>query len=131
MKAVDTNILIRFLTKDDEKQSEKVRIMFENAEKTGQTFLICTSVVLELIWVLKSVYELSDDDVKMTLEKLLQFPVLEFENGALISKIIGHHEKHIPDISDLLIGLNALVCGCEKTITFDKKASSSQLFEML
>jgi predicted nucleic-acid-binding protein len=67
----------------------------------------------------------------MALDKLMQFPVLEFENRKLISEILEHHEKNLPDISDLLIGLNAIVCGCEKTLTLDKAASSSKLFELL
>ena len=131
MKALDTNILVRFLVRDDVSQAEKVRETFERAEKRGDSYFVCTSVVLELIWVLESVYKLSGKEIMMSFEKMLQLPVLEFENRDIIAKLVETDRKHFLDLPDLLIGLNAKIHGCDVTLTFDKKASGSPLFELL
>ena len=47
MRALDTNIIIRFLVKDDLAQARRVRALLEQAEATGDRFLIATSVMLE------------------------------------------------------------------------------------
>jgi len=131
MKAIDTNILVRFLVGDDVSQAEIVRKTFERAERRGDSYFVCTTVALELIWVLESVYELSGDEIRMSFEKMLQLPVLEFENRDIIAKLVESDHKHILDLPDLLIGLNAKLHGCDTTLTFDKKASGSALFELL
>ncbi|HCE43525.1 MAG TPA: VapC toxin family PIN domain ribonuclease [Lentisphaeria bacterium] len=131
MKSIDTNILVRFLVGDDAAQAEIVRKTFERAERRGDSYFVCTAVVLELIWVLESVYELSGDEIRMSFEKMLQLPVLEFENRDIIAKLVESDRRHILDLPDLLIGLNAKIHGCDTTLTFDKKASGSTLFELL
>lgn len=131
MKAIDTNILVRFLVKDDVGQAEKVKELFEKAEKSGLSFYVCTSVILELIWVLNSVYALSESDILSTLEKLLRYPIIEFENRELVSEMIENKNKSGIELADLLIGLNAHLQGCEKTLTFDKQACKSKFFEIL
>ncbi len=131
MKAIDTNILVRFLVGDDSSQAEIVRKVFERAEKRGDAYFVCTTVVLELVWVLESVYDLSEDEIRMSFKKMLQLPVLEFENRDIIADLAEGDRKHILDLPDLLIGLNAKIHGCDATLTFDKKASASTLFELL
>ena len=59
MIALDTNVLVRFLVKDDEQQAELVRVLFMEAEQRKEPLLVPLLVVLELIWVLESVYEIS------------------------------------------------------------------------
>ena len=54
MKALDTNILVRFVTKDDKAQADKVLSLFKEAENRGEEFWIPLVVVLEMIWVLEA-----------------------------------------------------------------------------
>ncbi len=58
MKALDTNVLVRFLVRDDEKQARAVHRMFSRAEQGGETFYIPALVLLETIWVLESAYDI-------------------------------------------------------------------------
>jgi len=52
MKALDTNVLIRFLVADDEKQANRVRLLFKQAEADQQKLYVPILVVLEMLWVL-------------------------------------------------------------------------------
>ncbi|MBL0700185.1 MAG: hypothetical protein JJV92_04825 [Desulfosarcina sp.] len=60
MKAIDTNILIRFLVGEDEIQAQKVYSIFKKTESEKKELFVPLLVVLEMIWVLESVYDLSD-----------------------------------------------------------------------
>jgi len=131
MNALDTNLLVRFLVNDDLKQAEKVKELFEEAEHSGEVFMVTSVVVQELIWVLSAVYECARSDVLRALEQLSMLPILHFENLVLIQRLISVGRDTTTDLPDLLIGLVAKSLGCEVTITFDRKAAQSNLFKLL
>ena len=57
MKALDTNVIIRFLVRDDKQQAEIVYRLFKRVERKNETLFVPLLVVLETLWVLESVYE--------------------------------------------------------------------------
>lgn len=130
MKALDTNLLVRFLIADDLEQAEKVKEIFEAAENSETVFIISTVVVLELIWVLSAVYECTRSNILDALEQLCMVPILRFENPDLIYRLVNHGRMDNIDLPDLLIGLAGQTLGCDSTLTFDQKASRSELFTL-
>ena len=80
MKALDTNVIIRFLLNDDKTQAHKVKAIFERAEKTGEQYFVTTPVVLETVWVLSAVYDFSRHEVLHALELLTEMPILDFDD---------------------------------------------------
>ena len=66
MNAIDTNILIRYLTQDDIKQGEAAKKLIEN---DGPVFL--THIVLiEGVWVLTASYDLDRRTIAKVLDEL-------------------------------------------------------------
>jgi len=130
MIAVDTNILVRFLVGDDRQQAQKVYAIFKKAEIEKQELFIPFLVVLELIWVLESVYDISRTDILDSISGLLLMPIFKFEHQLVLRQFIPCAQKSKYDLSDLLIAYSAKHQGCEKVITFDKKAAKSTLFEL-
>lgn len=130
MKALDTNVLVRFLINDDRDQGDRVRTLFEDAEAKGERFLISRAVLLELIWVLSAVYECTRGEVLDALELLTRMSVFEFDDfdGALQLARLGRSTR--ADLVDLVIGLAAQASGCAVTLTFDK-GQGTGLFERL
>ena len=63
MKALDTNVLVRFLVKDDEQQAKAVYRIFKQTESKAEVFFVPTLVVLEIVWVLDSVYETTRQEI--------------------------------------------------------------------
>lgn len=88
-KFIDTNIFIRYLTKDDPSKYDKCREIFKKAVE-GKTNLATSGMVIaELIWTLLSYYKVTKADV---IEK--------------ISIIVSTENLYIPDkdiIADALI----------------------------
>ncbi len=131
MIGVDTNILVRFLTGDDAKQSSRVYAFFKNVEEEKKELFISSLVVLELVWVLESVYEIERIEILESIHSLIQMPIFHIENLTTIQNFIldAQHSKY--DLSDLLIAQTAKTNGCEKVFTFDKNVSKHKLFQLL
>ncbi len=142
MKAIDTNILVRFLVGDSKKQTQVVYNLFKETEaKNEELFvpllviieLICVPllVIIELIWVLESVYSVGRKELLDCIGDLLLMPILKFEHVEAIQKFIRVARNSTCDLSDLLIAHSTRNSGCETIYTFDKKASKHELFELL
>lgn len=131
MKALDTNVLIRFLVNDDEKQAEIVYKTFKRAEDEKKKFWIPILVILETLWVFESVYKIPRKDILDSIYELTMIPIFKFESLPSIQYFIITARKNKIDLSDLLIACSAKQSECESVLTFDKKAAKFELFEMI
>lgn len=131
MQGIDTNILVRFLVGDDELQAKKVYDLFKQAESSKSELFVPILVILELIWVLEAVYEIERKDILDSIADLLLMPIFRFEQQSALQKFILKTRDNSYDLSDLLIALSAEFHGCQHVLTFDKKASKYELFELL
>ena len=131
MKALDTNVLVRFLVKDDEPQAQKVYTLFKQAETDKNYFYVPLLVVLETIWVLDSVYEIPRKEILDSINEILLMPILKFEAQPTIQRFIFLAGENKIDLSDVLIACAAKISGCERILTFDKRASKFELFELI
>lgn len=131
MKALDTNALVRFFVRDDEKQAQAVKKMLLEAKSKGTLLFISIPVILELMWVLSSFYEYSRDEILIALENLLILSVFKVEEHERIATLCEIAVKSSEDLADILIGLTAHDNDCTTTLTFDKKAARSDLFTLI
>ena len=83
-RAVDTNILIRLLVRDDRSQTEKVLAL-----TAIDTLVVPTTVLLETEWVLRGVYTYDRQSVSQCFDQLLAFDVIEFVDESLVLEAIG------------------------------------------
>ncbi|TAL46001.1 MAG: type II toxin-antitoxin system VapC family toxin [Methylovulum sp.] len=131
MKALDTNVLVRFLVKDDAEQAQQVYSLFKQAEIHQQRLFVPLLVVLETIWVLQAVYGIDDQDILTVLNDLLLMPILLFESQPVLHAFIGPATGNNYDLADLLIAHSASGLHCESVLTFDKKAAKFDGFELI
>ncbi len=131
MRAVDTNILVRFLVRDDPVQADLVYQLFKKAEQARSCLFVPLTVMLELIWVLESAYSVGRTEIIEAIGDLLLMPVLKFEQHSVLQEFVRCASENNCDLSDLLIGCSARQQGCATTLTFDKKAARSDLFAHL
>ena len=116
MIAIDTNIIIRFLTQDDLAQYKIAFSIFNSNE-----IFISNTVILETEWVLRYAYEFSSFEICDALEKLFGLHNILLSNPTHIAQAIEWHRKGM-DFSD---ALHLTQCQqYSKLLTFDKKFSS-------
>ena len=130
MKAIDTNILIRFLIGDDELQAKKVYTIFKKAESEKKELFVPILVILEMVWVLESVYDIPRSEILDSINDLLLMPIFKFDQLPALQQFVHSAQGNTYDLSDLLIAHSAKTNGCETVITLDKKVSKFQLFEL-
>ena len=131
MRALDTNILVRFVTADDSPQSERVRELFRAAETHNEILFVSLPVTLELIWVLGSAYDTPKASIADALQHLLGLPYLRFEQEGRIRDLLTMSPQSPLGLGDLLVALSGKDHGCTTTLTFDRKAARSPLFTAL
>ncbi len=69
MISVDTNVIVRLLTKDDIKQFQQSLKLFQE-----QNIFICNTVILETEWVLRFAYKFSPSEIYQAFSKLFGLP---------------------------------------------------------
>ncbi len=131
MIALDTNVIVRFLVRDDVEQAEIARRRLKLAESRRERLRITLLVLLETIWVLESAYDKSRTEILVAIQLLRQMSVIAFEADAVIEGLLHDGAKYKADLSDILIAHAAKQGGCVAGITFDKDAAKLTFFELL
>ena len=121
MIAVDTNVLLRYLLRDDEAQAEKSRRVFARAEH----ILITDVVLVEAVWTLIGRrYRATKDDVIAVVDKLLQEPNVRFEDDEVIWNALQAYRETEANFADALIVHKAL-----KTAAIDDESQAVYTFD--
>ena len=131
MMAVDTNVIVRFLVRDDEKQARAVYERLKQAELKRESLFVPLLVLLETIWVLESAYDKSRAEVLDAIEDLRRMPVFKFENDEAVGRLVSDGRSCRADLADILIAHAARSSGCEAGLTFDKAAAKLPFFQIL
>jgi predicted nucleic-acid-binding protein len=130
MIAIDTNILVRFLTKDDKAQFIKVEHLFRQHSSDGEIF-VAALVILEMNWVLTSLYDWKPARFYDAVEDILLCPSFVVENDVKVRNAITACRANSKlDFSDALIGYAGAHRGLT-TYTFDKKLRGFPIFHVL
>lgn len=82
MPGLDTNVLVRWLVEDDDKQAARAKELFEAARAEQTMYFVPSTVMLELEWVLRSRYQFDKATVLGTFNALLETQELEFQGEA-------------------------------------------------
>lgn len=131
MLGVDTNILARFLVKDDESQFLQVMQLLLKLEDNGDQAFISILVLLELNWVLAYRYQIDRLDIIDRFLALLEMVIFDVENAQSLYEILIQARDNTFDLSDLLIGCYYHNHGYKPIITFDRKASKIPNFILM
>jgi predicted nucleic-acid-binding protein len=128
---VDTNVLVRYLTRDDEEQCARVDALFDQISEQGSEVFVSDVVLVELVWVLERGYRIDRAVVAHSIESLLRTENLVFERSDLLWKAVRGYERSKADFADLLIAVFAKDYGCERIVTLDRKAARAAGMELL
>lgn len=123
MLGIDTNVLVRFLVRDDEGQFEKARKLIVREVRAGRPVFVSQLVLLEAEWVLRSRYDFQKHDTINVISALLDTADLQVEDESEIEQALYVWRDSNADFADCLIGARNKHLGCSATATFDAKAA--------
>ena len=124
MIALDTNVLVRLVTRDNEAQAQRAKAVFDaQGEEHGGLF-VSDIVLAELCWTLSRSYELERADIARTVRALLDNSSIAFESPLAVSNALASFETTAADFPDCLIVAKASHVGCSYTLSFDQRMKS-------
>jgi predicted nucleic-acid-binding protein len=131
MIGLDTNILIRFLADDDAIQSPRARKIIERQMTKDDPGYVSLAAMLEMAWVLEKIYKLSNSELAEAIKRILQVRTLFVENEQEVYTAMVLLQTGQSSFADALIGALGQWADCDFTLTFDRKASRLDGFELV
>ena len=127
MTGVDTNVVLRYLLRDEPAQAARAARELERDER----FLIGSVVLCELVWVLEAGYGFTRAEIVATLEKVLATAQFEIEGKDLALAALDDFRRSTADFSDCLVGRRNRAAGASETVTFDRGLRGLEGFRLL
>jgi predicted nucleic-acid-binding protein len=115
---VDTNILVRAVVRDDEKQAQAAAALL----RTAEIIAVSLPCLCEFVWVLRRVYGLGQADISAAIEALLEAGNVAVNRPAVDAGLAILSAGG--DFADGLIAYEGSRLGGETFISFDKTAVS-------
>ena len=131
MIGLDTNVVVRYLTQDDPKQSPIATRLMEKTLSSDEPGFISLVVLAEVVWVLVLLYSVYRADVAEVVDGLLTTEQLRIESAQLAWRAKRRYERSKAEFSDALIAECAVAAGCKRSVTFDRTAAATSGFELL
>lgn len=131
MIALDTNILVRFITKDNAEQFQKVVDLFYQLEDKHRQAFVSMLVILETIWGLSHFYKIDRIQIIQNLLPLFNTRFLVIENSTELKSILIQAQHNTFNLPDLMIACRYKIADTLPIFTFDKKASKCEYFQLL
>ncbi len=123
MIGLDTNVLVRFLLRDDARQFERARQLIERESAAGQPVLISLPVLVETEWLLRSRYGVPKEEIVAALSGLLDAADVRIEDEPAVERALFLWRDSPAAFADCLIGQHYQVLGCSTTASFDARAT--------
>ena len=122
MIALDTNVLVRFLTQEDPDQGRMASDLIGGLTEQNPGF-VAREVLVELFWVLERRYRYQRSEIARVLEGFLSASELDIEAGDSVGAILQLYEGKGFGFSDLMIRQAARRAGAAALKTFDRNAA--------
>jgi predicted nucleic-acid-binding protein len=116
MRAVDTNVVVRLVTRDDPRQTARAEAFVAKGAWVSHIVLV------EVIWVLDSVFELPQKQLATAIDMLLNHRDLVLQEPEVVSAALARYRRR-PRLgfSDCMVLESARKAGHVPLATFDKE----------
>ena len=115
MRAVDTNVLVRLMTRDDARQVAVAESFVANGAWVPQL------AIAEATWVLESVYDRGRDPIATAVEMLLSHEHLTVQDADVVTAaVVQYRRRRRAGFSDCLMLEVARKAGHTPLGTFDR-----------
>jgi predicted nucleic-acid-binding protein len=116
MRAIDTNLLVRLIARDDTRQAAAAESFIRGGAWVSQLVLV------ETVWVLTSVYGFGRTEVATAVDMLLDHRELAVQDPDTVNAALAHYRRKTPaEFSDCLILEVARKNGHLPLGTFDRR----------
>lgn len=130
MIGIDTNILVRYITRDHEEQFRTAKDVLETRCSDAEPGFVNVVVLCELTWVLSRAYDAGREQVAAVVEQLLVTSRLEVQHRDACSAALVSYRESDNEFADCLIARLNQDARCETTYMLDRRAANLEFFCM-
>jgi len=122
MQFVDTNIFLRYLTRDDPEKARACLELFQRAARGEVALFTTETIVAEIVYVLSSprLYNLTREDIRQRLMPLLTLSGLRMPNRWVALRAMELYESEPVDFEDALAVAHMEQQDIETIISYDR-----------
>jgi predicted nucleic acid-binding protein len=117
---VDTNIFLRYLTKDDPAKYDRCREVFKKAIESEISLFTSEMVIAELIWTLLSYYRVPKAEVIEKVSIIISTSNLHLDNKSIIADSLVLFSQENIDYIDAYNAVFMKSQGLKKIYSYDK-----------
>jgi predicted nucleic-acid-binding protein len=128
---LDTNIVVRYVTQDDPRQSPLATRLMEETLTVENPGFVTLVTLCEIAWVLAECYGADRERIGGVLKGLLETRQIQVQSPELAWRALRAWESGKAGFSDALTAEVASAEGAAKVVTFDKAAARLPGFELL
>ena len=122
--AIDTNVRVRLLVRDDEAQYASAQRLVDAAAAAEEPVLIVLGALLETEWVLRSHYKLDKASIASAFTALMESADVELEHPPTVEEaLFVWAQDPETDFADCLLTARAAHLGRGRFLTFDAGAA--------
>ncbi len=131
MTGLDTNVVLRYLLQDDPVQTQQVNRIVDRRLGADNPGFISVAAVLEIVWVLRSLFRRSPKQIAAHIENLLAADRFVVQHEQPVFEAAYALKNGLGEFEDALIGALGAAGGCAQTVTFDRKAARLPSFKLI
>jgi predicted nucleic-acid-binding protein len=131
VRAVDTNVLLRYFVGDDLSQQAVSDRFFEECRLNRETVFVPVPVLCEFFWVAERGYKQSKLEIIAVLRSLVEMELIRVDCEAAVRAALTRYEDGRGGYADYLIGELSAQAGCRDTVSFDRALRGEPGFTIL
>ena len=131
MIGVDTNVLVRYITQDEQQQSRKANHFIETRPTKESPGIISKIVLCELAWVLSIAYNYPKKQIAEVIQQILITQEFLIEDSENAFKALQLYQNKPAGFADCFIAQTHQAMDAKYTVSFDKKGLKCKLFRLV
>ena len=124
MRFLDTNVILRYLTRDDEAKAEACYQLFQHVRRGEEELVTCEAIVTEVVYVLSSPrapYRLSHEEIRARLVPILTLRGLRLpQKRGYLSALDLYASSPFLDFEDALAVAHMERLGVTEIVSYDR-----------
>ena len=115
----DTNILLRYVLRDNSSQFKRVSAYFLKAKSEKIEIIFLNEVIIEAEYALRKIYRIPKKDIVKALIQFISIPYLRFQNRIVLLESLLYYQQYNIDLIDLIVHVTAMKEHAQ-VLSFDK-----------
>jgi len=120
MRFLDTNLLIRYFTRDDEEKAQKVLKLLKRVERGEERVIISPLVLFEIVFTLQSFYEVPREKIKELLSPVIELRGLKLSDKEVYQSALNIYVKKNISFTDAFNTAFAIKKGIKEIYSYDE-----------